>query len=314
MVAFGTFLSAFWILSANSWMQTPAGHAINAAGQFVPVDWWAIIFNPSFPYRLVHMVIAAYLTTALVVGAVGAWHLLRDRTSEALRASCSRWRCGWWRSWRRSRSSPATCTGSTRSSISRPRSPRWKVISKRSAGAPLILFGWPDMEAEETRYAIEIPQLGSLILTHDWNGVVRGLKEWPREDRPNAPIVFWSFRIMVGLGFLMLGLASGACGCAGAARSMRSRLDASRGARSWGRWGSSPCSPAGSRPKSGASPTRSMACCAPPNSVCADRGGSGRRIAHRLHRRLFRRLRRRASSIMLRLMGKPPVPDEPESP
>ena len=79
MVAVGTLISAFWILAANSWMQTPAGYAINADGQFVPDDWWAVIFNPSFPYRLVHMVLAAYLTTAFVVGAVGALHLLRDR-------------------------------------------------------------------------------------------------------------------------------------------------------------------------------------------------------------------------------------------
>ena len=79
MVAVGTLISAFWILSANSWMQTPAGYAINADGQFVAADWLKVIFNPSFPYRLVHMVLAAYLTTALVVGAVGAWHLLRDR-------------------------------------------------------------------------------------------------------------------------------------------------------------------------------------------------------------------------------------------
>src|SRR5688572_21500208 len=82
MVAIGTFISAFWILSANSWMQTPVGHAVNAAGQFVPIDWWAIIFNPSFPYRLIHTVTAAYLTTALVVGAVGAWHLLKDNTNK----------------------------------------------------------------------------------------------------------------------------------------------------------------------------------------------------------------------------------------
>lgn len=85
MVAIGTFFSAFWILSVNSWMQTPQGHTVNAAGQFVPADWWAIVFNPSFPYRLVHMVLAAYLTTALVVGAVGAWHLLRDRANEGAR-------------------------------------------------------------------------------------------------------------------------------------------------------------------------------------------------------------------------------------
>ena len=85
MVAVGTLFSAFWILAANSWMQTPAGHAVNQAGQFVPEDWFAVIFNPSFPYRLVHMVLAAYLTTAFVVGGVGAWHLLRERSNEPAR-------------------------------------------------------------------------------------------------------------------------------------------------------------------------------------------------------------------------------------
>src|SRR5436190_5717471 len=89
MVAIGTFISAFWILSANSWMQTPAGYKINGAGQFTPADWLAIIFNPSFPYRLAHMVIAAYLTTALVVGAVGAWHLLRDEMNQHARVMFS---------------------------------------------------------------------------------------------------------------------------------------------------------------------------------------------------------------------------------
>src|SRR4051794_6135584 len=84
-VAIGTLISSFWILSANSWMQTPVGFAVNVAGQFVPADWWAIVFNPSFPYRLVHTVLAAYLTTALVVGAVGGWHLLRDKTNQGAR-------------------------------------------------------------------------------------------------------------------------------------------------------------------------------------------------------------------------------------
>src|SRR5438552_16147053 len=85
MVAAGTFFSAFWILSVNSWMNTPTGHGMNAAGQFIPLDWWAVIFNPSFPYRLVHMVLAAYLTTAFAVGAVGAFHLLRDARNEGAR-------------------------------------------------------------------------------------------------------------------------------------------------------------------------------------------------------------------------------------
>ncbi|OYZ46036.1 MAG: cytochrome ubiquinol oxidase subunit I, partial [Novosphingobium sp. 16-62-11] len=89
MVAAGTFMSAFWILSVNSWMQTPAGYGMNAEGQFIVESWWAVIFNPSFPYRLVHMVLAAYLTTAFVVGAVGALHLLRDRTNQVARVMFS---------------------------------------------------------------------------------------------------------------------------------------------------------------------------------------------------------------------------------
>ena len=110
MVALGTLLSAFWILSANSWMHTPAGYAVNDAGQFIVTDWWAVIFNPSFPYRLVHMVLAAYLTTAFVVGAVGAYHLLQRSRNVRRPASCSPWRCGWPRWSRRCRSWRATCT------------------------------------------------------------------------------------------------------------------------------------------------------------------------------------------------------------
>jgi len=128
-VAVGTFISAFWILSANSWMQTPVGHSINAAGQFVPANWLKVIFNPSFPYRLVHTVTAAYLTVSLMVGAVGAWHLLRDRANEGARVmfSMAMWMAA---ITARSRSSSATCTGSTRSSISPPRSWPWRATSK----------------------------------------------------------------------------------------------------------------------------------------------------------------------------------------
>src|SRR5215208_3604701 len=155
MVAIGTLISAFWILSANSWMQTPTGHAVNADGQFIAADWLKVIFNPSFPYRLVHMVLAAYLTTALVVGAVGAWHLLRDR---------------------------------------------------HLAGAPLILFGLPNQAAGRVDYAIEVPKLGSLILKHSPDAPMAGLDTVPRENWPPVPITFWSFRIMVGMGLLMLAL------------------------------------------------------------------------------------------------------------
>ncbi|HEX2519838.1 MAG TPA: cytochrome ubiquinol oxidase subunit I [Castellaniella sp.] len=203
MVAVGTLLSAFWILAANSWMHTPAGYAVNAAGQFVPTDWWAVIFNPSFPYRLVHMVLAAYLTTAFVVGGVGAFHLLRDRANEAARVMFSM------AMWMAAIVAPIQVVAGDLHGLNTLEHQPAKIAAMEGhwetrAGQPLILLGWPDMAAETTHYAIEVPKLGSYILTHDWNGQVKGLKAWPRSERPNSTILFWSFRIMVGLGFLMV--------------------------------------------------------------------------------------------------------------
>ena len=202
MVAIGTFFSAFWILSANSWMQTPAGYSINAAGQFVPQDWLKIVFNPSFAYRLVHMVIAAYLTTAFVVGATGAWHLLRDRSCQGARVMFSM------AMWMAAIVAPVQILAGDLHGLNTLEYQPAKVAAMEGhfetrKGAPLILFGIPDMAAEKTRYAIEIPRLGSLILTHDANGEVKGLKAFRVEDRPNSLILFWSFRIMVALGMLM---------------------------------------------------------------------------------------------------------------
>jgi cytochrome d ubiquinol oxidase subunit I len=186
-------------------MQTPTGHAIAANGQFVPVDWWAIVFNPSFPYRLVHMVLAAYLTTALVVGAVGAWHLLRDRDNAGARVMFSM------AMWMATLVAPLQIVAGDLHGLNTLKHQPAKIAAmeghfETQRGAPLILFGLPDMAAETTRYAVEIPRLGSLILAHDWDGEIKGLKEWPREDRPNAAIVFWSFRVMVGIGMLMVAL------------------------------------------------------------------------------------------------------------
>ncbi len=205
MVAVGTLSSAFWILSVNSWMHTPAGYAINEAGQFVPADWIEAIFNPSFPYRLVHMVLAAYLTTALVVGAVGAWHLLKDRSNEAARTMFSM------AMWMALIVAPLQIVAGDFHGLNTLQHQPAKIAAMEGhyetrQGAPLILFGLPDDDAEETRYAIEIPHLGSLILTHDWNGEVKGLKAFPKEDRPPTAIVFWSFRVMVALGFAMVAL------------------------------------------------------------------------------------------------------------
>jgi cytochrome bd ubiquinol oxidase subunit I len=207
MVAVGTLMSAFWILSANSWMHTPAGYATNAAGQFVATDWWAVIFNPSFPYRLVHMVLAAYLTTAFVVGAVGAFHLLADRRNEGARVMFSM------AMWMAAIVAPIQVVAGDMHGLNTLKHQPAKIAAmeghwETGPGQPLILFGWPDMAAETTHYKIEIPNLGSFVLTHDWNGTVKGLKAWPRDERPNSTIVFWSFRIMVGLGTLMV-LAGG---------------------------------------------------------------------------------------------------------
>ena len=205
MVAFGTLFSAFWILSVNSWMQTPAGFGYNDVGQFIPLDWFEVIFNPSFPYRLAHMVLAAYLTTAFVVGGVGAWHLLRDRQNLAARTMFSM------AMWMAAIVAPIQIVAGDIHGLNTLQHQPAKIAAmeghfETQAGAPLILFGLPDMAAEETRYAVEIPKLGSFILTHDWNGTVRGLKEFAPQDRPNATVVFWSFRIMVAIGVAMMGL------------------------------------------------------------------------------------------------------------
>lgn len=208
LVAFGTVLSAFWILSANSWMQTPAGFGFES-GQFVPEDWWAVIFNPSFPYRFVHMVLAAYLTTAFVVGGVGAFHLLKDKKNLAGRKMFSM------AMWMAAIVAPIQLVVGDLHGLNTLEHQPAKVAAmeghwETQKGAPLYLFGWPDMEREETLYPLAIPKVGSLILTHEWDGEVQGLKAWPPEERPFAPVVFWSFRIMVGIGILMIltGLAS----------------------------------------------------------------------------------------------------------
>ena len=205
MVAVGTLFSAFWILAANSWMQTPAGYAIAANGQFVPRDWLEVIFNPSFPYRLVHMVLAAYLTTAFVVGAVAAFHLLTDRANRTARTMFSM------AMWMALIVAPIQILAGDEHGLNTLEHQPRKIAAMEGhwntqKGAPLILFGIPDDKAEVTRYKIEIPHGSALILTHSWNGELKGLKNWPAGDRPPMQIVFWSFRIMVGLGFAMLGL------------------------------------------------------------------------------------------------------------
>ncbi len=206
MVAIGTLISAFWILSSNSWMQTPTGYAINANGQFVAADWLKVIFNPSFPYRLVHMVLAAYLTTALVVGAVGAYHLLRDQHLAGPRVMFSM------AMWMATFVAPIQILAGDQHGLNTLEHQPVKIMAmeghyqSHKDGAPLILFGWPNQTASRVDFAVEIPKLGSVILKHSPTAPMDGLDTVPRENWPPVPITFWSFRIMVGLGFLMMGL------------------------------------------------------------------------------------------------------------
>ncbi len=207
MVALGTLVSATWILASNSWMQTPQGFEI-VNNVVVPVNWIEVIFNPSFPYRLAHMTMAAFISTALFVGASGAWHLLRGNDNPRVRTMLSM------ALWMLLAATPLQIAIGDMHGLNTLEHQPAKVAAmeghwenKPGEGVPLVLFGWPDMEAETTRYAVEVPRLGSLILTHSWDGQYQGLKEFAPEDRPNVPIVFWSFRVMVGLGMLMLLLA-----------------------------------------------------------------------------------------------------------
>lgn len=206
VVAIGTLMSATWILSVNSWMQTPVGYSISEAGQFVPEDWWAIVFNPSFPYRLVHMVLAAFLTTALVVGAVGAWHLLKDRRHKPARVMFSM------AMWMAVLVTPVQIFAGDLHGLNTLEHQPVKIMAMEGHfdsypdGAPLILFGIPNEAEKRIDFAIEIPKLSSLILKHDLNAPLAGLDTIDDKDEPPVAIVFWSFRIMIALGFAMLGL------------------------------------------------------------------------------------------------------------
>jgi cytochrome d ubiquinol oxidase subunit I len=204
MVSLGTLISATWIVASNSWMQTPQGYEI-ANGMVVPTNWFQIIFNPSFPYRLLHMSVAAFLATALFVGASAAWHLLSEKDSQAIRKMLSM------AMWMVLIVAPMQAVIGDFHGLNTLKHQPAKIAAleghwgnKTDEAIPLYLFGWPDMGEEVTKYALPIPHLGSVILTHTWDGHIKGLKEFPKAERPNATIIFCSFRVMVGLGILMI--------------------------------------------------------------------------------------------------------------
>ena len=204
MVAFGTTLSAFWILSLNSWMQTPQGYEI-IDGKFHAVDWLAIVFNPSFPYRLGHKLLASALTAGFLIAGVSAWQLLKGTATEGTRK--------------------ALCTAVAAVAVAIPlqvlmgdlhglntlqhqpaKIAAIEGIWHTEKGAPLTLFGLPNEKEGRTDYALQIPKAASLILAHDIDAELKGLNEFPGAHPPVAP-VFWAFRVMVGMGMLMLAVA-----------------------------------------------------------------------------------------------------------
>ena len=206
MVALGTLFSSFWILAANSWMQTPAGYEV-IEGRFFPKDWLEVIFNPSFPYRLAHTVTAFYITTSFVVLGVGAFLTRRGTWSAEGRTMISM------TLWLLTVLVPLQIfIGDAHGLNTREYQPaklaaieaRWET----GRGVPLTLFAIPDDKNETNHFAIEVPRLGSLILTHEFNGEVKGLKAFPANERPHALLPFFAFRIMVGIGILMLGIVA----------------------------------------------------------------------------------------------------------
>lgn len=206
MVAIGTLISTFWILASNSWMQTPQGFKI-VDGHVVPTDWLKIIFNPSFPYRLAHMAIAAFIVAALVVAATGAWHLLKGRRDPAVKKMFSM-ALGLLLVLAPVQAFVGDAHGlNTREYQPAKIAAIEGLWDTEQGGTSLNVFGIPDMQAETTRYAVKIPHLGSLILTHSWDGEIKGLKSFPPDQRPNSTLIFWTFRVMVGLGILMIVLA-----------------------------------------------------------------------------------------------------------
>jgi cytochrome d ubiquinol oxidase subunit I len=206
VVAIGSILSAFWILSANSWMQTPDGASLGPNDTFVVESWMRVIFNPSFPYRFVHMTLAAFLVTAFVVAGVGSWHLLHHPRNAGARVmvSMSLWLIAF--------AAPAQVLAGDQHGENTLKHQPQKLAAmegdlstpRPGDGEPMILFAIPSMEHHRSFAIIAIPRVASLYLRHNLTGVIRGLNDFPEADIPNVPTVFFAFRVMAGLGFLML--------------------------------------------------------------------------------------------------------------
>lgn len=202
LVGVGTTISAFWIMSANSWMQTPNGYQW-VEGKYLVSDWWQIVFNPSFLVRMFHMLFASYTTTCFVIAGVGCYFLLKGKHLEVAKKSLSI------ALWAALFVVPAQIfigdmVGLKIHQYQPLKTAAMEGVWETQKGAPLLLFAWPSQSTQENRAVLSIPKLASLINTHEWNGELQGLRSVPRAQQPPVAPVFFSFRIMVGIGLLML--------------------------------------------------------------------------------------------------------------
>jgi cytochrome d ubiquinol oxidase subunit I len=206
MVALGTLFSTFWIIAVNSWMQTPRGYTV-IDGRYFPADWAAIVFSPSFPFRLGHTVAGFYVTTGFVVLAVGAYTVRRGRFVEEGRLML-RMALGFLAIMVPAQIVLGDLHGLNTLEYQPAKLAAIEGLWETGSGVPAVLFGLPDQAAERNDAELAIPKLGSLYLTHDWNGKVVGLKDFPPDQRPPVWIVFFAFRLMVGVGLSMLGIVA----------------------------------------------------------------------------------------------------------
>ncbi|WP_347252038.1 cytochrome ubiquinol oxidase subunit I [Legionella sp.] len=202
LVTLGTTVSAFWILAANSWMQTPHGYEV-INGKYVVADWWRVVFNPSFIPRFLHMILASYTTTCFVVGGVACYFLLKNRHQDIAKKSLS------FAMWAALVVVPLQIFIGDTVGLAVHRYQPLKTAAMEAnwttqKGASLILFAWPSQEQQKNEFVIAIPKLASLLNTHEWDGELLGLNAVDKTEQPHVAPVFFAFRVMVGIGLLML--------------------------------------------------------------------------------------------------------------
>lgn len=207
LVAIGTLISAFWIISANSWMQYPAGHRLTPEGGLVATSWMEVIFSPTFPARLAHMALAAYLTTSLVVGAAAAWRLLK-RPDEPESNMALRMAVGMFAIVAPLQLLVGDISGKQVMHFQPAKLAAIEAFWETKAEQAFHIAAWPDRAVEGNRWEISVPKVGSLITAGSTQAEVKGLKDFAPQDRPPVAIVFWAFRVMVGLGVAMIALGA----------------------------------------------------------------------------------------------------------